>query len=74
MRTKLNRNQISSKSTWERPELIILTHSNEDEVLTGDCKLVDIASIGPENANNKCDRVMNPNNPCGACQAENGTS
>ena len=73
MRTKMNGNKISSKYNWERPELIILTHSNEDEVLTGDCK-VHAFPTGPEAANNKCDQVMNPQNPCGACQAENSPS
>jgi hypothetical protein len=73
MRRNMERTEKLKEHNWTKPELIILTHSNEDEVLTGDCKLK-TASIGPVAANNKCDQQMNPNNPCGACQAENGTS
>lgn len=70
----MNKNKITSKYIWEKPELIILTHSNEDEVLTTGCKLVSIGSVGASRLNNKCDEVMNPQNPCGACQAQNGAS
>ncbi len=63
----------SLKSIWERPELIILTNSNEDEVLTLGCKLK-TNSIGPVSANNKCDAPQPQGNPCSACQAQNSSS
>lgn len=69
----MNKKKGSSKCTWKKPELIILTHSNEDEVLTLGCKLVDIGSIGPTTNNNKCDKPGS-NSVCQACQAQNSKS
>ena len=71
---KMNKIDLdNNKKQWEKPELIILTHSNEDEVLELDCKLK-VNSLGPTSANNKCDQPMNPQNPCGACQAQTSGS
>ncbi len=70
----MNKKAKTTKPNWEKPELVILTHSNEDEVLTLDCKLVTTGAVGAAHSNNKCDKPKNKHNPCGACQAQNGGS
>ncbi len=64
--------ELVNKRKWKRPELIILTHNNEDEVLTLGCKTVEEGSSGPNFSNNKCDEVHG--NICGGCQGQNDPS
>lgn len=63
------RELMTVKTQWAKPELIVLARGKAEEAVLSGCKIKAVGSIGPGASNQACNRVDN----CGACQGHSGT-